>query len=62
MQDTFDIDDSRAMDADKTNGVEPPGKLVQRRPVPHLLSADVQVRVDAGGFDPVDIGHADEAG
>jgi hypothetical protein len=31
VQDAFDIDDSRAMDADKTNGIEPLGKLVQRR-------------------------------
>ena len=41
VQDAFDIDDRRTMDADKTNGIEPLGKLVQRRPIQHFLSADV---------------------
>src|SRR5882724_5839886 len=62
VQDTFDIDDSRTMDPDKTNGIESPGKLVQRGPVQQFLSSDVQVRINAGGFDPVDIGHPYEAG
>ena len=61
-QDAFDIDDSRTMDAHKTNGIEPLGKLVQRGPVQQLLSSDVQVRINAGSFDPVDIGHPYEAG
>src|SRR5262249_58585875 len=33
VQDAFDIDDSRTMDADKTNGIEPGSKLAQRGPV-----------------------------
>src|SRR6266567_7114600 len=61
-QNAFDIDDSRTMDADKTNGIEPLGKLVQRGPVQKLLSSDVQVRINASSFDPVDIGHPYEAG
>jgi hypothetical protein len=32
VQNAFDIDDSRTMDADKTNGIEPLGQLVQRGP------------------------------
>src|SRR5215472_9011348 len=60
-QDAFDIDDSRTMDADKTNGIEPPGKLMQRGSVQQLLSSDVQVRIDAGSFDPIDISHPYEA-
>ena len=62
VQDAFDIDDSRTMDADKANGIEPLGKLVQRGPLQQLLSSDVQVRINAGSFDPVDIGHSYEAG
>jgi len=45
------------MDADKTNGIEPFGKLVQRGPVQQLLSADVQVRINSSSLDPLDIGH-----
>ena|SRR6516164_3543204 len=60
-QDAFDIDDSRTMDAHKTNGIEPPGKLMQRGPVQQLLSSDVQVRINAGSFDPIDIIHSYEA-
>src|SRR5215831_12763703 len=55
-QDAFDIDDSRTMDTHKTNGIEPLGKLVERSPVQQFLSSDVQVRVNPGSFDPVDIG------
>src|SRR3954463_451948 len=62
VQDAFDIDDSRTMDADKTNGIEPLGKLVERGPVQQLLSSDVQVRINPGSLDPVDIGHPYEAG
>ena len=36
-QDAFDIDNSRAMDADKTNWVEFLSKLIQRGPVQQLL-------------------------
>src|SRR5215469_13441868 len=61
-QDAFDIDNSRTMDADKTNGIEPLGKLVQRGPVQQLFSSYVQVRINAGSFDPVDIGHSYKAG
>src|SRR5215469_15760363 len=60
-QNAFDIDDSGTMDANKTDGIEPFGKLIQRGPVQQLLSSDVQVRVNAGSFDPVDIRHAYEA-
>src|ERR1700722_8342982 len=60
-QDAFDIDDGRAMDADKANRIEPLGKLVQRGPVQQLLSPNVQVRINACSFDPVDIGHSYEA-
>src|ERR1700687_4963497 len=61
-QNAFDIDDSRTMDADKTNGIEAFGKLAQRGPVQQLLSSDVQVRINAGSFEPIDIGHPYEAG
>jgi hypothetical protein len=61
-QDTFDIDDSLTMDADKTDGIEPLGELVQRRPVQQFFSSEVQVRINTGGFDPVDIGNPHEAG
>src|SRR5262249_21069762 len=61
-KDAFDIDDSRRMDADKTNGIEPLGELVQRGPVQQFLSSDVQVRINPGSFDPVDISHPYEAG
>src|SRR6266481_5284540 len=60
-QNAFDIDNSRTRDADKTDGIEPLGKLVQRGPVQQFLSSDVQVRINAGSFDPVDIGHPYEA-
>src|SRR5215475_3569473 len=60
-KDAFDIDDCRTMDADKTNRIKPLGKLVQRGAVQEFLSSHVQVRVDAGSFDPVDIGDAYEA-
>ncbi len=62
VQDAFDIDDSRTMDADKSNGIEPLGKLVQRGLVQQFLSSDVQVGINSGSFDPVDIGHPYEAG
>src|SRR6476469_8983267 len=62
VQDAFDIDDSRTMDADKTDRIEPPGKLVQCGPVQQFLSSDVQVRINSGSFNPVDIGHPYEAG
>jgi hypothetical protein len=50
MQDAFDIDDSRTMNADKANGIEPLGKLVQRGTVQHFLSSDVQVRINPGSL------------
>ena len=62
VQDAFDIDDSLAMNADKTDRIEPLGKIVQRGPVQQFLSSDVQVRINPGSFDPVDIGHPYEAG
>ena len=62
MQDVFDVDDSRTMDADKTNWIELAGKLVQRGPVQQFLSSDVQVRINPDSFDPVDICHPYEAG
>src|SRR5215467_945181 len=61
-QDAFYIDDSRTMDAHKTNGIEPFGKFAQRGPVQQLLPSDVQVRINTSSFDPVDIGHPYEAG
>src|SRR5215472_5617930 len=61
-QDAFDIDDSRPMDADKSNGIEPRGKCVQGSPIQQLLSCDMQVRIDACTFDPVDIGDPYQAG
>ena len=45
-QDALDIDNSRTMDADKPNGIEPVCKLVQRDPVQQFLPSDVQVRVN----------------
>jgi hypothetical protein len=62
VQDAFDIDDSRTMDADKTDGIEPLGKLAQRGPVQQFLSSDVQVCINPCSFDPVNIGHPYEAG
>src|SRR4051812_39547446 len=50
VQDAFDVNDSRTMDADKTNRIEPLGKVVQRRPVQQFLSSDVQVRINSGSF------------
>src|SRR6266700_8345680 len=43
VQDAFDIDDSRTMDADKTNGIEPLGKLVQRGTVQQFLCSAVSL-------------------
>src|SRR5262249_60290080 len=55
-QDAFDIDDSRTMDADKVNGIEPLGKLVQRGPVQQLRSSDVQADTDPTTFQRGHIG------
>lgn len=62
MQDAFDVHDRRTMDADETSGIEPLGKLVQRGPVQDLLASDVEVRINPGRFDPIDLGHGYEAG
>ena len=62
VEDALDIDDCRTMDTDKADRCEPLGKLLQRGPVQHFRSADVQARVNSGGFNPVDINHTDERG
>ena len=50
------------MDANKNETGLASGEPAQRGPVQQLLSADVEVRINPGSFDPIDIGHSYEAG
>src|SRR5579872_6162667 len=62
VQDAFDVDDRRTMDAHKANRIEPLGEFVQRGTIQQFLASDVQVRVHACRFNPIDVGYAYKAG
>lgn len=59
--DAFHVDDRRAMDANEADCVELRFQFVERGAAEHFPASDVQIGVNAGGLDPVDIGNPDEA-
>jgi len=61
MDDAVDVDNSGAMDAYESDGVKPCGQIGQGRSVEKFLASGMEIHVDSGGFDPIDIHQAEEA-
>src|SRR5215467_4058133 len=61
LDDAVDVDDRRSMNSDKAHWIELVGKVVKRGPVEQLLPGDVQIGINTGALDPVDVGHTDKA-
>lgn len=50
------------MNAHEAHGIEVIGRLIQRRAVEQLFAGNVQIDIPTCTFNPVDVGHANEAG
>ena len=61
LNDAVDVDDSGSMDANEVNGVQSSGQFIQSRTVEQLLTRNVQVHIDAGSLNPIDIHHPHKA-
>jgi hypothetical protein len=61
LKDAVNIDNGRSMNADEAHGIETIGELIEGGSVKQLLAGDVQIGIDPCTFDPVDVGHANEA-
>jgi hypothetical protein len=62
LEDALNVDDCGSMDADETQRIQPVSQVVQRCAIEHLLPSDVEVGIDAGTLDPINLRHANEAG
>jgi hypothetical protein len=54
-QNAFDVDDGRPVHPNEAHGVQFFAEVMQRGTAQELLAADVQIDLDPGSLDPVDI-------
>src|SRR5271169_991685 len=61
LKDTVYVNDGGSMNADESHGIEMAGELVQGGSVEQPFTGDVQIHINSGAFNPVDVGYPNEA-
>src|SRR5579864_5771793 len=61
LQDAIYVHDGGPMNADEPHGIETSGQLVQCSSVEQFFASDVQIHIDSGAFNPVDVGDPNKA-